>query len=98
MALHREVEAPRRSAGTWGPIMALAGAAMITIMSAVAVTARPRHVRLERVEQAPRRTPAAADREAVKPPPLLCNQRVWRASPDGRAEQFEDCALQPPRR
>jgi hypothetical protein len=24
--------------------------------------------------------------------PEICGQRVWRASPDGRAEQFEDCA------
>ena len=40
-ALRREVEAPRTGAGLWMPMMALASAAMLTIVSAVAVMTRP---------------------------------------------------------
>jgi len=87
--LRREVESPR-TGGVWGPVMALVGSAMLTVMSAVAVLARPPH------------TPPAMDgaqvevhRPMVTPAQVrveACQQRVWRANPDGHAEQFEDCS------
>lgn len=39
--LRREVEPPRTAAGLWMPFMALASAAMLTIVSGIAVMTRP---------------------------------------------------------
>lgn len=87
--LQREVEAPR-TVTRWGPLLVLTSGAMIAIMSTAVMTSRPR-VTVRPVE-IDHRSPAV-DRGRVTPAPAeLCAQRVWRAHPDGRAEQFEDCA------
>ncbi len=59
-ALRREVEAPRSGAGLWMPMMALASAAMLTIVSAVAVMTRPPRA----VMVVPAAAPAAVHAEA----------------------------------
>jgi hypothetical protein len=91
--LVREVEFPRR-ASIAGPILALIAAVMVTFMTALAITARPpRQARPRHIDHrtepvlAPVLAPAT-----VTPPPAICGQKVYRANPDGRAEQFEDCA------
>lgn len=92
--LRREVEAPRRAAGLWAPIAALLGASAVTLIAGIAVTARPpcrpRAAPTVRVE--PVAAPVIV--EVPADPDSPCGQRVWRATPDGEAEQFEDCAQQ----
>ena len=55
-SLRREVEAPRTGASVWLPMMALASAAMLTIVSGVAVMTRPARP----VLMVPAAAPAAA--------------------------------------
>jgi hypothetical protein len=95
--LVREVELPRRT-GVAGPILALVAAGMVTLMTAIAVTSAPprpraRHVdHRTHVDTTPVLAPLAPALSApTTPPPIICGQRVYRAT-EGRPEQFEDCA------
>lgn len=60
-SLRREVEAPRTGASLWLPMMALASAAMLTIVSGVAVMTRPARpvLMVPAAEAAPAETPRA---------------------------------------
>src|SRR5687768_695216 len=55
--LRREVEPPRAASGLWLPFMALASAAMLTIVSGIAVMTRaPRAMVVESAEMKPTET------------------------------------------
>jgi hypothetical protein len=101
--LQREVEPPRTSASVWMPLMALVSAAMLTIVSGVAVMTRQpqrREVRLEestyiRIEpsvtvgEIERRI--EAERAIAQARRALCAAKVRRALDDGDVAAFEDC-------
>lgn len=104
--LVREVEFPRRAASMWGPILALLACAMVTLMTAIAVTARPPR-RAQHLDHrsntviAPVIAPAGAPVTrptytrypalTITPADDRCADRVRRASPDGDVAVYEDC-------
>lgn len=105
--LVREVEFPRR-ASAWGPILALLAAAMVTIMTGIAVTARPPHpARAHVIDHralpaaviAPAEAPVVpastrhpAINAAATPDHDRCGDRVRRATPEGDVAAYEACS------
>lgn len=105
-ALRREVLSPRGPLGLWAPVMALGATAMLTLVSAIAVMApRPHHLGTI-VHEAPAPVTSraelvvmAADVEAqvrtLDRQRELCRGPIYRATPDGRAESYEECVAVP---
>ncbi len=101
--LQREVEAPRTSASVWLPLMALVSAAMLTIVSGIAVMTRKPQVREVRLEESTyvKIEPSVsvdelerqleAERAIERAQRALCAAKVRRAPADGDVATFEVC-------
>lgn len=98
--LQREVEPPRTAAGLWLPFMALASAAMLTIVSGIAVMTRePRGVVIM-VEpaSAPVAVPVVKSRRADRmeqAPRVMCRAPVHRGNVDGEPQPYDECIVPP---
>ena len=106
MPLQREVEPPRTAAGLWMPMMALASAAMLTIVSGIAVMTRAPRARVVVEEPA---TPAVVEtrraqieaqvkeaRERMEHAPrVMCRAPVHRGNLDGAPQPYDECIAHP---
>lgn len=93
--LRREVEAPRSAAGLWLPFMALASAAMLTIVSGIAVMTRAPRTVLEAPEESRRQELETLERAQSRRDQqrVLCRAAVHRGSLDGEAQPYDECIV-----
>lgn len=95
----REVESPRNAAGLWMPMMALASAAMLTIVSGIAVMTRaprsPVVVVESRRAQLERELVEVRERVERNQARVLCRAPVHRGNVDGDPQPYDECIVSP---
>jgi hypothetical protein len=99
--LQREVEPPRTGTGLWLPFMALASAAMLTIVSGIAVMTRaPRAVLVEPAPEVQSRRAEieaqlieARERMERNQQRVMCRAPVHRGNVDGEPQPYDECIV-----